>query len=502
MKKYDIENIEPKEVLYWFKEICKIPHGSYHEEAISKWLAAKCKELGCHEVKVYPSGMILAKQKATAGCENKNVVLLQAHMDMVLAKTPDCPKDLTKDPITPYYDSEKDWIRAEKTSLGADDGMGMAEMLAIMENKDGKIQHGPIEYLFSTNEEDKPGECYKTDNFQATDSDATYYINLDGTTTDCIVYGSAGCITACYDNEVEFIEKDMQFPTFRINLTGFKGGHSGIEIHRPHINAIIFLAETLLSFAKTYKTTVCLSHLHGGPINNAIPVFAHALVNIDEKHAKDLVAWFQKALVVAKQVAQGEEDAVKVEVTRAEEQATQCLGVHDTIRTLVAIACCPNKVFTSKKDNTCMFSSSNLGFVDLDSRTKRFKADFKIRGFIDDDVTRTLLRINYYMENFHWSNYTVQGLCKSFINDVNTNASAQTWIKAYSTTRGGKEPRTALCPGGLEVTDLCLKKPEITPNTISIAATVFEEHSPSEAVPIHDLKIFWATLKEFLRIVL
>ena len=502
MKRYDIENIEPKEVNYWFKKICEIPHGSYHEEALSKWLAKTCKELGCHEVKVYPSGMILAKQKATPGCEGKNTVLLQSHMDMVLAKTADCEKDLTKEPITAYYDSEKDWLTAEKTTLGADNGAGVAEMLAIMENKNGDIVHGPIEYIFSTNEEDKCGECYKLDNFKAEDSDATYYLNLDGTATDAIIYGSAGCITACYDNEVNFIKKDMQFPTFRISLSGFKGGHSGTQIHLPHINAIVFLAETLLSFAKTYKTTVCLSHLHGGPINNAIPLFAHADVNIEEKHAKDLVSWFQKALILAKKVAQGEDDGVKVEITRAEKQATECLGVHDTIRTLVAIACCPNKVFTAKKDNTCMFSSSNLGLADLDSRTKRFKADFKIRGFIDDDVTRTLLKINYYMDNFNWPNYTVQGLCRSFLNDVNTNAAAQTWIKAYIKIRGGKEPRPILCAGGLEITELCLRKPEVTPNTICVAATVFNEHSPLEALPIHDLKIFWAVLKEFLKTVL
>ena len=126
----EIENIEPKEVLSWFKKLCAIP---YHEEAISKWLAEECKKAGC-DVTVYPSGMILAKQKATKGCEDWPTVLLQSHMDMVLAKGPDCDKDLTKDPIEPYYDTESGEIRAFETSLGGDDGVGVACQLAIMNN--------------------------------------------------------------------------------------------------------------------------------------------------------------------------------------------------------------------------------------------------------------------------------------------------------------------------------------------------------------------------------
>lgn len=499
MKRYDIENIEPKQVLYWFKKISEIPHGSYHEEAISKYVADVCKKF-CDDVIVYRSGMILAKQKGTKGYEDRTPILLQSHLDMVLAKTTDCPKDLTKEHIDVYYDPELDVITAQNTTLGGDNGLGVAAMLAIMENRNNDIEHGPLEYCFTVNEEDKPGECITID-FKPEDSKARYYVNVDGAGVHELIYGSAGTITAKYDNKVNFIEKDMSFPTFRINLTGFKGGHSGVEIHKPHMNAIVFLAETLLSFVKTYNTTVCLSHFHGGPINNAIPVFAHADVNIDPKHASDLQAWFQRALTVAKKVCQGHENNVQVEITRLEKQATTCLNVHDTLRMLVAIACCPNKVFIPKDDYKVMFSSSNLGLVNLDAESKSFKADFKIRGFIDEDVTRNVLKISYYMSNFGWPNFTVQGLCKSFINDVKTNAAARSWMNSYKKITG-RDLKAEIIGGGLELTEFCAKRPSITPNTICVGPTIYKEHSPDEAAPIEDLKLFWKTMKDFLKNIL
>jgi len=495
MNRYDIENIEPKELLFWFKKICEIPHGSYHEKQLSDWLTKTFKELGCYEVKQYPSGMVLAKLKATPGYEKRKTALLQGHMDMVLAKTTDCPKDLTKEHIDVYYDSEQEWITAQKTSLGADNGGAVAAMLAICANKD--IPHGPLEFLLTVNEEDKCGECIIAD-LQPEDIKAELYINMDGAYVNELLHGSAGCITDKFTNPVTYIPADKKLITFRVELTGLRGGHSGIEVHKPHINAIIFLAEAMLNFINHYRTVANIVSFTGGPVNNAIPIFANADVMVSDDHAGEFEEYIRNCLNVAKKVAQNTEPDANIKITRLEKPAEEMISAKDSYHLYSTIVCAPNGCFTPETSYRCMFSSSNLGFVEITPQTKEFKCDYKIRSFLDKDVERLAHKFTNYMTIMGYPKHEYQCKCSSFVNDIDSNISAQCWIHAYKKITG-KDIDVQICPGGLELPEICKKVDGLMPNAISVATTIIKEHSPDEVLPLAEYKIFWATLKEVLK---
>ncbi len=490
----NINNIEPKEILSWFKKICTIPHGSYHEKAISDWLISTCKQLGCDSVYQYPSGMIIAKLKGTKGYENRPIILLQAHMDMVLAKTFDCTKDLLTDPIDIYYDEKSKCIVANKTTLGADNGIGVATILAIIASKN--ITHGPLEICFTTCEEDNPGECIIKD-LNPNDINATNYINLDGLGVHTLVYGAAGCITSKYNNSVKYISCPS-LDTWEIVLDGYRSGHSGGEIHKPHINAIVHLAETLLNFANSNKIDIKLVSFNAGPINNVIPVFAKCRIKMDKKYLSLLQNYFTESILLAKEISQGFEPNINCKISMVSPSVSYALSDVDTNRVLMSLALCPNKVFIPQKDQKCMFSSSNIGFVQLDKETSAFKVDFKIRSFIDRDVKRNEKKIHLLMNHFGWTNHNLQGICKSFINDPKNNTIAKIWCNAYQKITN-KPLLCDIIPGGLEIAEICAKKPSLTNNTICVAATVLNEHTVKEAVPVIDLQLFWEIIKEVLK---
>lgn len=481
----EIENIEPQEVMKWFKKICAIPHGSYHEEKISKWVADVCKKAGC-KVKVYPSGMILAKQEASKGCEDWPVVLLQSHLDMVLAKTDKADIDLLKEPVEPYYDSEDDQIKANHTSLGGDDGIGVSMQLAIMHNP--KIIHGPIEHLFTVNEEDHPGECVLND-LKMGDLTAKYYINLDSEKFDELTYGGAGCTTMKFNNEIPLVANKED--TFNVSLTGLKGGHSGINVHQPHINAIEFLAQCAYDFGTLNKIKFSIARFDGGPINNSLPIYAKMDVVMEQKQFVKFKRFCINQLLIAKKVAQGLEDDAVLAFEKVETAKKVC-SPDLTGKILAFASLSPNKVFTSLVGRPDMFSSSNLGFISIEGG--KLRADFKVRSFVDGDIEKTIRKIAALGKILGFTKYTREGQLFAFINDIKQNTVAHIWQDVYKEVTGKPINCLAVC-AGLECASICTKNPKMISNTISVNTTLFNCHSPSEGVSIADTVKFWKILK-------
>lgn len=269
-------------------------------------------------------------------------------------------------------------------------------MLAVM--SDNSIKHGPIQFCFTTNEEDNPGVCIKND-LKKEDIFSHYYVNVDGTGVDRLTYGSAGCITAKYDNPVEYVLCD-NLKSYHIELTDYRSGHSGAEIHKPHLNAIVQLAEVLLTCINQGKLLIQVTNFLGGPINNAIPAYASCDVQIKESDVAIIENFFKTNFILCKKICQGYEEKINFKISKCKEHNSNALSVKDTIRFLTTITCCPNKVFIPEKNFKCMFSSSNIGYVELCSKCKKFKVDYKVRGFIDDDVERNVNKIHAYMTYF------------------------------------------------------------------------------------------------------
>ena len=263
-----LQNIEPKSVMSFFEDICAIPHGSGNTKQISEYCLAKAREMGLEEV---ADGMnnVIIKKPASAGYENRPAVILQAHLDMVCEKKHDCKIDFEKDGLEIAV--EGDFITANGTTLGGDDGIGVAMILAVL--KDKNLAHPPIEALFTTDEE--------TGMFGVAALDGSKLfgrklINIDSEVEGVLTVSCAGGARA----EIRLpAEKSVPTsPCYELIIDGLKGGHSGVEIHKGRHNSNMLMAELLKELKHPYN----IIDIEGGSKDNAIPARTVCTVSTSE----------------------------------------------------------------------------------------------------------------------------------------------------------------------------------------------------------------------------
>lgn len=271
------EDLKPQGVFHYFAEICKVPRPSKKEEKIIAYLQAFGKK---HNLETLTDevGNVLIKKPATPGMENRKTIVLQSHVDMVCEKNNDVQHDFLNDPIETEIDGE--WLKAKGTTLGADNGIGVATELAIL--ADDTIAHGPLECLFTIDEETGlTGAFALKEGFMNGD----ILLNLDSEDEGELFIGCAGGI----DTVAQFAYQEVDVPAgyfcCKVQVKGLKGGHSGGDIHlgRGNANKILnrFLSQTL----KKYDMYLC--EIDGGNLRNAIAREAHAVIALPEadKHA-------------------------------------------------------------------------------------------------------------------------------------------------------------------------------------------------------------------------
>ena len=259
--------LQPQAVFDFFLQICKIPHGSKNEAEISAFLQNFGKELG-YETIADSVGNVLVKKPAYPGYEDRKTVILQSHMDMVCDKRPDLDHDFKKDPIKPYVDGE--WLKAQGTTLGADNGIGVAAAMAVLADKE--LKHGPVNCLFTIDEETglTGAEALSPELLQG-----DILINLDSEDEGEIFIGCAGgvCNYAEFKHIWTNISGDMFY--MKVDINNLTGGHSGDDISKGRANANKLLSRFLLSVAEKYEFYLC--EISGGSLHNAIPRDASAI---------------------------------------------------------------------------------------------------------------------------------------------------------------------------------------------------------------------------------
>ena len=267
----EIKNLLPQAVWNYFYELTQIPRPTGHTAAVARFVTEFGKNLGL-ETRQDAAGNVLIRKPATPGRENRKTVTLQAHLDMVPQKNSSVKHDFLTDPIDAYVDGE--WVKARETTLGADNGIGAALAMAVL--ADNSLEHGPVEALFTIDEEEgmdgafglKPG-FLKGD----------ILLNCDSEKEGELFVGCAGGadmnVTFQFKEDTYIPEGDV---AVRLRLTGLKGGHSGVDIHlgRANANKLMF---------RFLKEAVCdygarLSAVEGGNLRNAIPREAEAVVTI------------------------------------------------------------------------------------------------------------------------------------------------------------------------------------------------------------------------------
>ena len=269
--------MKPVGVFRYFEEICQVPRPSKHEEKIVAFLKNFGEKHGL-ETKVDDAGNVLMRKPATPGMEDRKTVVLQSHVDMVCEKNNNVAHDFMKDPIETFIEGE--WLRAKGTTLGVDNGIGVATELAIL--TDETVEHGPIECLFTIDEETGlTGAFALKEGFISGD----ILLNLDSEDEGELFIGCAGGV----DTVAEFPYQEVATPDghfcCRVQVKGLKGGHSGGDIHLGRANANKLLTRFLSQCAEKYDLYLC--QIDGGNLRNAIPREAHAVIAIPEtdKHA-------------------------------------------------------------------------------------------------------------------------------------------------------------------------------------------------------------------------
>ena len=257
----EISKLSPAPLWQFFDKICSIPHPSKHEEELAQYIIAWATEQGL-DVRRDPTGNVFIKKPATPGMENKKGVVLQAHIDMVPQKNEDTVHDFTKDPIQPYIDGE--WVTAKGTTLGADNGMGMASCLAVLASNE--IKHGPIEVLLTVDEEAGMTGAF---GLEAGWLEGDILLNTDSEQEGEVYMGCAGGIDGAMTFDIARTAIPADFVTRKLTLKGLKGGHSGCDIHTGRANANKLLARFLAGHAKELDLRIV--EFKGGSLRNAIP---------------------------------------------------------------------------------------------------------------------------------------------------------------------------------------------------------------------------------------
>ena len=349
----DVKDLKPELIWKCFDEITKIPRPSCHEEQIRDFLLKFAADNGV-EVRTDKVGNVVMSKPATPGHENAPVVILQSHMDMVAEKNSNVNHDFMKDPIDTYVDG--DWVKARGTTLGADNGIGMAAALAVMIDK--TLEHGPVEALFTVNEEIGLEGAQSLGKDMITGS---MLLNLDSEDDGEIFVGCAGGIdtTATFTYHRSYTPENFKY--MRVSVSGLLGGHSGGDIHLGRANANKIIARFIWDCSQSWDITVC--SIEGGNLRNAIPREAYAVFGIHSDHHEALMHHLKKYAEDIRNEYKGVEPSMKLEIEEAE-RPEFCLDSETSIALVRAIYSAPHGVYSMSRDiEGLVETSTNLASV-------------------------------------------------------------------------------------------------------------------------------------------
>ena len=351
-----IHDLNPQRVWKNFYALTQIPRPSKHEEKVAAFLVKFGKDLGLESFQD-EIGNVIIRKPATKGMEKRKGIILQAHMDMVPQKNNDKVHDFTKDPIETRVVKKDDglWLYANGTTLGADDGLGVAAAMAVLEAKD--LVHGPIEALFTTDEETGMTGAHA---LKAGVLKGDILINLDSETEGELYVGCAGGLdcNATFNNR----EADMPkgYKAFAVNVKGLRGGHSGMEINEGRGNANKILARTLIPMLRDMDCKlVCIE---GGNMRNAIPREAVAVIAVPKDAVEDVQKVVEETCATVYNEYKNIDPGVKITIEPA--KAKKVMAGTVGLRLVKALLACPNGVdrMSLEMDNL-VESSNNLAIV-------------------------------------------------------------------------------------------------------------------------------------------
>ncbi|MBY7913993.1 aminoacyl-histidine dipeptidase [Vibrio fluvialis] len=470
----EISKLSPAPVWQFFDKICSIPHPSKHEEALAQYIIGWAKEQGL-DVRRDPTGNVFIKKPATPGMEHKKAVVLQAHIDMVPQKNEDTDHDFSKDPIQPYIDGE--WVTAKGTTLGADNGIGMATCLAVLASTE--IKHGPLEVLLTIDEEAGMTGAF---GLEAGWLEGEILLNTDSEQEGEVYMGCAGGVDGALTFDIQREALPAGYVTRQLTLKGLKGGHSGCDIHTGRGNANKLIARFLAGHAQ--ELDLRLIEFRGGSLRNAIPREAFVTVAIPADNQTKLDELFTTYTELLK-AELGRVETNLVTFNEAKEAALGVFALADQQRVIAALNACPNGVIRMSDDIEGVVETSlNVGVITTDEQ--QIKVLCLIRSLIDSGRSQVESTLTSVAE-LAGADIAFSGAYPGWKPDADSEI-MHIFRDMYEGIYGHK-PNIMVIHAGLECG--LFKKPYPEMDMVSFGPTIKFPHSPDEKVKIDTVGLFW-----------
>ncbi len=478
-----ITELQPQKVWHFFDIITKIPRPSKKEELIIDYLLKFAKERNL-EASVDDAGNVLIKKPASKGMENRKSVLLQSHSDMVCEKNADVNHNFDTDPISTYIDGT--WVKAKGTTLGADDGIGVAASLAILDADD--IEHGPIEVLVTSDEETGMSGAF---GLQPNFFDSKILLNLDSEDEGELFIGCAGGMdtSAVFEYKKESVPAGMKAQ--RLSVTGLNGGHSGDEIDKGLGNAVKLLNRLLWNANE--KFGIRINKFEGGNLRNAIAreAFASFMIAEDKlSELKDYVATASKNIKAEFAVT---EKNLNITLEEAKE-VDFVIDLNTQNALLNSLYSCWHGVYSmSNSIKGLVETSTNLASVKYEGENK-IRIGTSQRSSVDSakyDIANTVGAVFKLAgaEVTHGSGYP--GWAPNMDSEI-MRITESSYRKLFDT-----EPLVKAIHAGLECGLFLEKYPDL--DMISFGPTIKGAHSPDERIDIPTTQKFWDLLLDVLK---
>jgi len=478
----DIQKLEPQLLWECFYQLTQVPRPSKKEEKIRSFMMNFGEKLGL-ETEKDKAGNILIRKPATPGMENRKTVVLQGHLDMVPQANSSSVHDFENDPIDVYIDGE--WVKANGTTLGADNGIGVAAAMALLASTD--LEHGPVEALFTADEETGMTGAF---GIRTGWLKGGILLNLDSEEEGELCVGCAGGI----DVNINFTYTEVNVPegvkAFYVALTGLKGGHSGIDIHKGKGNANKLMFRFLKKAVRSFGLR--LASIEGGNLRNAIPREAFATVVVPEANVEDV-----------KELAQKYESVFKDELSMVEPDIQFVMGETEMPGSLIeemvqddlinGIYGCPNGVIRMSDTMPGVTETSN-NLASVHSENGEIYVNCLVRSSVDsakEDVCEQIESVFRLAD----AEVKLSGAYPGW--KPNPESEILKLMKKVYNQNFGRVPEVKAIHAGLE----CGLLGAVYPNwdMISFGPTIRYPHSPDEQVEIASVKKFWEFLLAVLK---
>ena len=477
----EIKNLNPTCIWKNFDALTQVPRPSGHLEKVQQFLLDFAKQAGV-EAFIDEGRNVVMRKPASAGMENRKGVILQAHMDMVPQKTPESTHNFETDPIQTWIDGE--WVKAKGTTLGADNGMGVAAIMAIMEDK--SLKHGPVEALITADEETG---MYGANDLPENMLQGDILLNLDSEHWGKFVIGSAGGIDVTATLDYKETETDPEDATVRVTLKGLRGGHSGLEIHEGRGNANKLMVRFVREAIEECEAR--LATWHGGNMRNAIPFKAEVVLTLPKENVealKELVEdWKEDFIDEFKGIESGiefiaeevETPKLEIPVEIQDNIINAIYGCHNGV--LRMIPSYPNVVETS----------SNLAIIDIEDGHAELKVLARSsREDMKDYIVKTLESC------FNMAGMKVETAGSYGGWDPNPDSEILHLLLKIYKELNGTDGIIQVDHAGLECSVILGKYPHL--DVVSLGPTMKSPHTTTERALISTIAPFWELLKKAL----